>query len=171
VSSFVDNLMIFGRLLRRLGLEVYVGRLLDVTVALQHVDLASREDVHFTCRALLVHRHEDLAIFDAAFDAFWQTHDPHGPRHRLADLAAGSASDELAEPPARKTNHSSRASTQSSADRTADASGAGVVRTWSDADVIARMDEVLRVLTPADIAQSIVVVERERLRRRRLPII
>ena len=42
---------------------------------------------------------------------------------------------------------------------------------WSDADVIARMDEVLRVLTPADIAQSIVVVERERLRRRRLPII
>jgi len=133
--------MMFGRLLRRLGLEVYVGRLLDVTVALQYVDLASREDVYFTCRALLVHRHEDLAIFDAAFDAFWQTHDPHGPRHRLGDLAAGSGDDGLAEPPsARKTNQSSRTSTQSSADHTADASGAGVVRTWSDADVIAAKD-------------------------------
>ena len=41
---------------------------------------------------------------------------------------------------------------------------------WSDAEIIARMDEVLRVLSEAEIAQSIIVVERNRLRRRRLPI-
>jgi predicted nuclease of predicted toxin-antitoxin system len=41
---------------------------------------------------------------------------------------------------------------------------------WSDADVIARMGEILQALTAADIAQSIIVVERERVRRRRLPI-
>jgi predicted nuclease of predicted toxin-antitoxin system len=41
---------------------------------------------------------------------------------------------------------------------------------WSEADVIARMDEVLASLTEADIAHSIVVVDRDRVRRRRLPI-
>ena len=41
---------------------------------------------------------------------------------------------------------------------------------WSEADVIARMGDTLRALTAAEIAQSIVVVERDRLRRRRLPI-
>ena len=41
---------------------------------------------------------------------------------------------------------------------------------WSEADVITRMGDILRALTAAEIAQSIVVVERDRLRRRRLPI-
>jgi predicted nuclease of predicted toxin-antitoxin system len=41
---------------------------------------------------------------------------------------------------------------------------------WSDADVVARMGELLRTLTPTDIACSIIVVERDRVRRRKLPI-
>ena len=41
---------------------------------------------------------------------------------------------------------------------------------WSDADVIARLRDVLQALTEADIEQSIVVVDRDRVRRRRLPI-
>ena len=42
---------------------------------------------------------------------------------------------------------------------------------WSEADVIARMGEVLRAMTAADIAQSIIVVDRDRVCRRRLPIV
>ena len=41
---------------------------------------------------------------------------------------------------------------------------------WSEADVIARMAQVLAALTEAEIAQSIIVIERDRLRRRRLPL-
>ncbi len=41
---------------------------------------------------------------------------------------------------------------------------------WNEHDVVARMKEVLATLTEADIAQSIVVIERERIRRRRLPL-
>lgn len=41
---------------------------------------------------------------------------------------------------------------------------------WSDADVIARMGEILRALTPKEIEQSIIVVDRHRIRRRKLPI-
>ena len=41
---------------------------------------------------------------------------------------------------------------------------------WSEAEVIARMSEILAGLSDADIGQSILVVERNRVRRRRLPI-
>jgi predicted nuclease of predicted toxin-antitoxin system len=42
---------------------------------------------------------------------------------------------------------------------------------WNDADVIVRMDEILRALSENDVAGSIIVVERGgRVRRRRLPI-
>ncbi len=72
MSQIQRNLLVFGRLLRSLGLDVHPGRMLDVTDALQHVDIGARDEVYHTCRALLVHRHEDLPTFDKAFDAFWR---------------------------------------------------------------------------------------------------
>jgi uncharacterized protein with von Willebrand factor type A (vWA) domain len=45
-----------------------------ITDALQHVDLRSRDEVYHTCRALLVHRHDQLTLFDRAFDMFWRVH-------------------------------------------------------------------------------------------------
>ena len=74
MSRLVDNLLIFGRVLRRAGVEVHRGRLLDVIEALGHVDLGARDEVYYTCRALLVHRQEHIAIFDRAFAAFWREH-------------------------------------------------------------------------------------------------
>ena len=41
---------------------------------------------------------------------------------------------------------------------------------WSETDVILRMREILATLGDADIAQSILVIDRNRVRRRRLPI-
>lgn len=41
---------------------------------------------------------------------------------------------------------------------------------WSEVNVIERMGKILRALTEVDIAQSIIVVDRDRVRRRRLPI-
>ena len=38
------------------------------------MNLGARDEVYHTCRALLVHRHEQIAIFDRAFDAFWREH-------------------------------------------------------------------------------------------------
>ncbi len=69
---FVDNLLVFGRLLRRAGIDVQPGRMLDVVEALRHVDLSARDQVHAACRALLVHRHEQLPLFDRAFVEFWR---------------------------------------------------------------------------------------------------
>jgi predicted nuclease of predicted toxin-antitoxin system len=41
---------------------------------------------------------------------------------------------------------------------------------WSEAEVIARLQQVLGGVDEADIAGSILVIDRERVRRRRLPI-
>jgi uncharacterized protein with von Willebrand factor type A (vWA) domain len=71
VSAFLGNLLGFGRILRRAGLDVHPGRLLDLVDALGHVDLGSRDEVYHTCRTLLVHSRDDIAVFDRAFAAFW----------------------------------------------------------------------------------------------------
>ena len=41
---------------------------------------------------------------------------------------------------------------------------------WSEADIGARLREILATLSDKDIAQSIIVVDRDRVRRRRLPL-
>ena len=71
-DAFLSNLLLFGRVLRRAGLEVHHGRMLDAVRALEWVGVGSRTDVRGTLRALLVHRQEDMARFDAAFDLFFR---------------------------------------------------------------------------------------------------
>ena len=85
MSHLADNLLVFGRLLRALGLDVHMGRMLDVLKALQHVDIAVRDEVYHTCRALLVHRREDLGTFDRAFEVFWSRRDAVQPPVRVDD--------------------------------------------------------------------------------------
>jgi predicted nuclease of predicted toxin-antitoxin system len=41
---------------------------------------------------------------------------------------------------------------------------------WSEAEVVARMQQILRGLDENDIRQSILAVDRDRVRRRRLPL-
>jgi len=84
--TFEQRLLEFGRDLRSLGLDIHVGRMLDAVEALPHVDIGRRDDVYHTLRALFVHRREDLALFDQAFDTFW------GKRRRDTNLPADSPS-------------------------------------------------------------------------------
>jgi uncharacterized protein with von Willebrand factor type A (vWA) domain len=72
MSFLLDNLLHFGRLLHSLGLDVHAGRMLDVASALRHVDIGRRSDVYFTLQSLLIHRQQDLAMFDEAFRVFWR---------------------------------------------------------------------------------------------------
>ena len=75
----VSNFLKFGRALRRAGIEVHPGRLLDVIEALRYVNLSERNEVYHACRALLVHRHEQLETFDRAFERFWRSRDEDNP--------------------------------------------------------------------------------------------
>jgi uncharacterized protein with von Willebrand factor type A (vWA) domain len=65
-------LILFGRLLRGLGLDVNPGRMIDLVHALGHIDIGRRDDFYNAARSLLVHRREDFTLFDGAFEMFWQ---------------------------------------------------------------------------------------------------
>lgn len=133
----VDNLIAFGRVLRGRGLDVHVGRLLNVIEALPLVDVASRSDVYFTCRALLVHRQEDLATFDAAFEAFWRRHDTAQQRTEPAAPDEPPAAPAIRGDPARAARDSGTRASVEDAEAT---DVVGGVRTWSDLEVLADKD-------------------------------
>ncbi len=66
------NLVLFGRVLRGLGLDVNPGRMMDLVKALSYVEVGIRSDFYHASRSLLVHRRDDIALFDQAFEMFWQ---------------------------------------------------------------------------------------------------
>ena len=69
------NVMHFARLLRRAGLPVGPGQILDATEALGHIDLTRRAEVHAALRAVMAVRREQWEVFDAAFALFWRNPD------------------------------------------------------------------------------------------------
>jgi uncharacterized protein with von Willebrand factor type A (vWA) domain len=71
-AALVDNLLRFGQALRQCGLEGPAGRMPDAIKAVESVGVTSRADVRATLRSLLVHRRDDLALFDRIFDLFWR---------------------------------------------------------------------------------------------------
>jgi hypothetical protein len=61
----------FARLLRGAGLDVPVGAVTTYAQAIEKVGVERRERVYWAGRATLLARHEDVPVYDAAFDAFW----------------------------------------------------------------------------------------------------
>jgi uncharacterized protein with von Willebrand factor type A (vWA) domain len=153
IGSFVENLVVFGRLLRRIGFEVPVGRILDLTEALTHVDLNSRDEVFHTCRALLVQRHDQLAAFENAFDAFWRDHSNpfamQGTSVRDARTTAAKASAAAGLLPADES------APEESAD---DQSPEAVLQTWSEVGGLAHKD--FAEFSPEEMARARVALER-----------
>jgi uncharacterized protein with von Willebrand factor type A (vWA) domain len=71
-GNLLHNLLLFGRLLRGLGLDVNPGRMIDLVQALNYIEVGRKVDFYHTARSLLVHRHEDIPLFDEAFEVFWR---------------------------------------------------------------------------------------------------
>ena len=71
-GQFLHNLLVFGRLLRRLGLDVNPGRMIDLVQALDLIEIGRKEDFYNATRSLLVHKREDIPLFDQAFELFWR---------------------------------------------------------------------------------------------------
>ena len=89
--SLLERLLTFDRVLRRAGIGTHAGRTADLVQALAQVNLGSRDEAYHTCRALLVHRQDQMAIFDVAFDAFWRTHRTDTIRNRRQDANTADA--------------------------------------------------------------------------------
>ena len=67
-----ENLVHFSRILRDTGMTVGPDRVLAAIAAVEAVGLERREDVRAALSAVMLERHEQQTIFDAAFDAFFR---------------------------------------------------------------------------------------------------
>lgn len=91
-SDLLASLVAFGRVLRSGGLRVSSRQIADVARALRWVGIEDRDKVFRVCRALMVTRKEDLALFGTLFGWFWRADGgpgrsaaprvPPAPRHR-----------------------------------------------------------------------------------------
>ena len=70
-DAVVRHVVTFGRVLREVGLEVGPGRVADALRGLDAVDLTRQDDVYFALRQTLVSRHDELELFDRAFNAWF----------------------------------------------------------------------------------------------------
>ena len=71
-GQFLHNLLVFGRLLRGLGLDVNPSRMIDLVQTLDLIEIGYKEDFYHASRSLLVHKREDIPLFDQAFETFWR---------------------------------------------------------------------------------------------------
>ena len=67
-----ENIIHFARILRTAGMHIGPDRVLAAMAAIEHVGLNRRDDVHAALSAVMLDRHEQQVLFDAAFDAFWR---------------------------------------------------------------------------------------------------
>jgi len=67
-----ENIVHFARVLRGAGMPIGPDRVLAAMTAVEQVGLDRRDDVHAALSAVMIDRHEQQALFDAAFDAFWR---------------------------------------------------------------------------------------------------
>src|SRR5882724_720176 len=68
----LPNLLAFGRALKQLGVKVSLSQVMDVSRAVEFVDLADKGDFRALLRSNLISQKEDFPVFDMLFDCFWR---------------------------------------------------------------------------------------------------
>ena len=91
-GHLLRNIVLFGRLLRALEMDVTPTQILDLVAGLKHIDIGQRQDFKNTARTILVNQYEHIPLFNQAFDIFWQARESDA----LAEISLGEL---LAKPP------------------------------------------------------------------------
>ena len=71
-NRITQHIIAFGRVLRRAGLEVATGQIIDAMRATQLIGLKSRADVYQALFSVFVTRREQVELFNQAFHLFWR---------------------------------------------------------------------------------------------------
>jgi uncharacterized protein len=72
-GRIADNILYFGRTLRKAGMRVGPASVRDAIDAVIATGIGSRDDFYWTLHAVFVKRHEDSAVFDEAFRLYWKS--------------------------------------------------------------------------------------------------
>ncbi len=152
-AHFLHNLLLFGRVLKGLGLDVHSGRMVDVAAALDLVGIRSKRDFRSTLRTMLVHRQRDLSLFDEAFNVFWRP-----PKDRLTTLDLRSIGEQRRFRQPQLAPPSSETGAQDNPD-TGDSPGHHVdmTRTYSAREVLRHKD--FAEFTPQEVDSAVRMLE------------
>ncbi|MEZ4864093.1 MAG: VWA domain-containing protein [Caldilineaceae bacterium] len=71
-GNLLRNCVLFGRMLRALGVEIRPTQMVDLVDSLHYIDIGNRQDFKNSARTVLINHREHLPLFDEAFDLFWQ---------------------------------------------------------------------------------------------------
>ena len=71
-TALADHIITFGRVLRRAGLDVGTGQLMDALRAVKHTGVRRRDDVYQALYSVFVQRQAQVGVFDQAFHLFWR---------------------------------------------------------------------------------------------------
>ncbi|MBL4741022.1 MAG: VWA domain-containing protein [Sneathiella sp.] len=74
-GTFAENILHFARTLRRAGLPVGPGRVIEAIRAVECTGLERRDDFYWTLHCVFVNRHDQWTLFDQAFHIFWRNPD------------------------------------------------------------------------------------------------
>ena len=91
-----ENIMHFARVLRRAGLPVGPGQVLDAIRAVMAVGISNRSDFYWTLHAVFVKHRTQREVFDQAFHIFWKNPEI---LERMMQLILPDVSDPNAAPP------------------------------------------------------------------------
>ena len=81
MAHLLANLVQFIRLLRLYGLQVSPENSVTASRALQYIDIGNRTEFKHALRCVLVHRNEDIDLFEQVFQEFWSS--PSDTQNRL----------------------------------------------------------------------------------------
>ncbi|MDA2932930.1 VWA domain-containing protein [Acidobacteria bacterium AH-259-D05] len=145
-GHLLRNVVLFGRLLRRAGMDVTPTQGIGLVEALKHLDIRQRRDFKDAARTLLVNRREQLALFDQIFDLFWEAGKRKADSPDLGLLLQRSHqfTERLTLPPAEEHNWQQEKVEMSHPHH-------GEVRTYSSQEVLREKD--LAALTAAELTQ------------------
>ena len=72
-GNLLGQILRFGRLLRLMGVSASLRQMLDLVDATKYVPISEELNFYCAARVMLVHRREDLPVFDQAFAMFWRS--------------------------------------------------------------------------------------------------
>ena len=71
-GQLFDRLIAFARILRRAGIPIGPGSVIDALNAVRLAGIGTRADFFWTLHSVLIKRHEHFAVFYEAFHRFWK---------------------------------------------------------------------------------------------------
>jgi uncharacterized protein len=72
-DAFVQRAVRFGRTLRRAGVNVTSGQVMDFVRSVEHIEIGDRSTFREAGRACFVTNKDELPVFDRVFESFWKS--------------------------------------------------------------------------------------------------